>query len=226
MLWEWENGGARVYILDLDGTLMPSAAIDNECYWQAVFRVFDKHGQLPDLHDFNHVSDAGILREWCMRELGRPPYAHETVQIKRLFGELLQSAFALQPGLFSPLPGVAEWLAAIRGSRHVLAGIATGGWEHSARLKLKYSGLDRFDLPLASSDDAIERTAIMRIAAQRTLGHQAADHACFTYVGDGAWDVRASRELDWGFIGIASGQRAVQLRQAGANLVRENFCRN
>ena len=26
MLWEWENGGARVYILDLDGTLMPTPA--------------------------------------------------------------------------------------------------------------------------------------------------------------------------------------------------------
>jgi phosphoglycolate phosphatase-like HAD superfamily hydrolase len=226
MLWEWENGAARVYILDLDGTLMPTAAIDNECYWQAVFGVFDKHGQLPDLHDFKNVSDGGILHEWCMRELGRPASAQETTQIKRLFGEFLQSAFALQPGHFSPLPGVDEWLAAIRCSRHVLAGIATGGWEHSARLKLKYSGLDRFDLPLASSDDAIERTAIMRIAAQRTLGQQAVEDTFFTYVGDGAWDVAASRALNWGFIGIATGQQALRLRQAGANLVQENFCRN
>jgi phosphoglycolate phosphatase-like HAD superfamily hydrolase len=225
MLWEWENGGARVYILDLDGTLMPSADIDNECYWQAVFGFFKMRGQLPDLHDFKHVSDGGILHEWCLRELGRPPRAQETVQVKRLFGQLLASAFALQPGLFRPLPGVTEWLAAIRDSGHVLAGIATGGWENSARLKLKYSGLDRFDLPLASSDDAVERTAIMQIAARRTLGHQAGEDTVFTYVGDGAWDVAASRELNWNFIGIATGQRALRLRQAGADLVRENFCR-
>jgi phosphoglycolate phosphatase-like HAD superfamily hydrolase len=65
----------------------------------------------------------------------------------------------------------------------------------------------------------------MRIAARRTLGDRALSDAVFTYVGDGAWDVQASRELNWEFIGIASGPRAAQLRRAGATLVRENFCR-
>ncbi len=215
-----------MYILDLDGTLMPTAEIDNACYWQAVFGLFGERDRLPDLHDFKHVTDSGILQEWCIRELGRPPALQETAQIKRLFGQHLKSAFSQQPGLFSPLPGVTEWLAATRESGHVIAGIATGGWEHSALLKLKLSGLDRFALSLASSDDAISRTQIMQIAARRALGRQVVENTVFTYVGDGAWDLQASRELNWEFIGIASGQRAAQLRQAGANLVRENFCKS
>jgi len=225
MLWEWENGANRVYIVDLDGTLMPTAEIDNLCFWQAVSRVFDTPEYPPDLHDFEHVTDSGILQEWCMQELGRPPHADETGRIKRHFAQLLEAAFDTQPAHFSPLPGVAEWLAAIRAANNTYAGIATGGWEHSARLKLKLSGLDRFDLPLASSDDAIRRTDIMRIAASRALRHPPAANAGFTYVGDGLWDLRASRELDWDFIGIASGSRALQLSQAGATEVRENFCR-
>lgn len=225
MLWEWENSANRVYILDLDGTLMPSAEIDNVCFWQAVSWVFDKPDQPPDLHDFVHVTDSGILQEWCIRELGRPPGGEETMRIKRRFAQLLETAFNEHPGHFSPVPGVADWLAAIRANAHALAGIATGGWEHSARLKLKLSGLERFDLPLASSDDAVRRTDIMRIAAHRTLGHPAMENTVYTYVGDGIWDLQASRDLNWGFIGIASGARALQLQRAGASLVRENFCR-
>lgn len=225
MLWEWENSANRVYILDLDGTLMPSAEIDNVCFWQAVCGVFDKPNHPPDLHGFEHVTDSGILHEWCVREIGRPPRGDEAAHVKRLFEQRLESAFHLQPSHFSPLPGVMEWLSAIRASGHACAGIATGGWAHSARLKLKLSGLDRFGLPLASSDDAVKRADIMRIAASRTLGRAAAVNAIFTYVGDGVWDLQASRELDWAFIGIASGARALQLAGAGAAEVRENFCK-
>jgi len=225
MLWEWENSANRVYILDLDGTLMPTAEIDNVCYWQAVCGVFDRPHYPPDLHGFEHVTDSGILHEWCVREIGRPPHADEDTHIKRLFEQHLQSAFHEQPAHFSPLAGVVDWLAAVRASGHTFAGIATGGWEHSARLKLKLSGLDRYGLPLASSDDAVRRTDIMRIAALRTLGHAAVENAVFTYVGDGVWDLSASRELNWEFVGIASGARALQLARAGATEVRENFCK-
>jgi len=226
MLWEWENSANRVYILDLDGTLMPTADIDNVCFWQAVAGVFGAPDQPPDLHGFEHVTDSGILQEWCVREMGRPPLAEEAAHIKRLFEQSLASAFHAEPAHFRPLPGVMDWLAAVQASGHAFAGIATGGWEHSARLKLKLSGLDRFELPLASSDDAVNRTEIMRIAALRTLGKAAMENTVFTYVGDGVWDLRASRELDWAFVGIASGARALQLVRAGASEVRKNFCKS
>ena len=226
MLWEWVNSGLKVFILDLDGTLMPTAEIDNECFWHAVFECFGKSDSLPDLHQFKHVTDSGILHEWCMHQLGRSPHEDETRQIKMRFAQLLESAFILQPGHFSPLPGVRTWLEAVSENRYVFAGIATGGWEHSARLKLKLSGLDHFNLPLASSDDAMKRTEIMQIAAQRTVGHQADNQAVFTYVGDGAWDLQASRELDWKFVGIATGAPADQLKNAGADQIRENFCKS
>ena len=226
MLWKWVKSGTQVFILDLDGTLMPTAEIDNECFWQAVFGCFGKRDRLPDLHRFKHITDSGILDEWCVRELGRPPLEVETRQIKHQFVQLLEAAFMLEPKHFKPLPGVSEWLKAVSKTDHVYTGIATGGWEKSARLKLKLSGLNRFDLPLASSDDAVTRTGIMQIAAQRILGSQTVNQEDFTYVGDGAWDLQASRELGWRFVGIADGARAEQLKLAGADLIRENFCKS
>jgi phosphoglycolate phosphatase-like HAD superfamily hydrolase len=43
-------------------------------------------------------------------------------------------------------------------------------------------------------------------------------------VGDGVWDVRAARELGWRFIGIAAGEQAERLREAGAGLIVPNYC--
>ena len=226
MLWEWVNTGTQVFILDLDGTLMPSAKIDDDCFWQAVFDCFGNRDQLPDLHGFKYVTDSGILDEWCVRHLGRSPDVDETRQIKRQFGQLLESAFVLQPEHFEPLPGVSEWLEATIDNDNVYVGIATGGWQHSALLKLRLSGLDRFELPLASSDDAISRTEIMQISARRTLGNHADQNAIFTYIGDGAWDLQASNELGWKFIGIAAGKRAKQLSDGGADYILKDFSKN
>ena len=223
MLWEWPESGKHVFILDIDGTLMPSAEVDNKCFWQAVFDHFGERATLPDLLDYKHVTDSGIWNEWCHHELGRSPRTEETRQIKQRFLELLKAASHRQPEHFLPLPGVKSWLEAVQAHENVCAGIATGGWEHSARLKLGLAGLDRFNLPLASSDDAIPRAEIMQIAAQRTLHRQPVDEAVFTYVGDGPWDLQAAQKLDWRFIGIAGGERAKQLRQAGAVHIQTDF---
>lgn len=225
MLWEWPNSGKLVFILDLDGTLIPSAEVDNECFWQAVFDCFGERATLPDLHDYTHVTDSGILNEWCQHELGRAPHMEETRQIRQRFLDFLKAASYRQPAHFLPLPGVISWLETVQQHDNVFAGIATGGWEHSARLKLSHAGLDRFNLPLASSDDAIPRTEIMQIAAQRIANRRLLDEAVITYVGDGPWDLQASQKLDWKFIGIASGERAKQLKQAGAIHIQKDFCK-
>lgn len=225
MLWERLNSGNQVFILDIDGTLMPSAKIDDECFWQAVFACFGETVSVPNLHGFRNVTDSGILSEWCKRELGRAPRQPETEQIKKKFKQLLQSASSSEPDHFCPLPGVTDWLEAVAERDGVFAGIATGGWGRTARLKLELSGLDRFDLPMASSDDAEPRTRIMQIAARRTCENQAVGNSVFTYIGDGVWDLHASMDLKWEFIGIASGARAAELSEAGAEHIRTDFCK-
>jgi len=223
MLWEWANQRSSVYILDIDGTLMPSAEIDNLCFWQAVFACFGDRDSLPDLHNFRHVTDTGILNEWCVLELGRPPRPDEIVKIKQDFLQLLESAAVQNPEHFSPLPGVIEWLQAVSQNSTVYAGIATGGWEHSARLKLRLAGLDRFQLTVASSDDAEARAEIMQIAANQSLTQHDDVESGITYVGDGLWDLQASQSLGWNFIGIASGEQAGQLSKAGATRIQADF---
>jgi phosphoglycolate phosphatase-like HAD superfamily hydrolase len=206
------------FILDLDGTLMPTHDLDNRCYWRAVDDVFSTGAEPQDLHGFRRVTDDGILDEWSERALGRRPAPEERQALRQRFLERVQQAATEEPEAFKPFPGVVDWLAARTPG---LVAIATGGWRHTAAFKLAVAGLDRFALPLAGSDDAPTRTGIMR-AAHRRLAPGLWE-ATPTYLGDGAWDLAASRELAWEFIGIASGARARALARAGAERVIEDF---
>ncbi len=207
-------------ILDLDGTLMPSHHIDNHCYWQAVDEVFQTTQGVIELHQFQNVTDNGLINEWCERTLGRPPQGAEMIALRSRFLELLEDAAEQQPESFTPFSGVTEWLA--QQASHTVA-IATGGWEHTARFKMTRAGLDHFSLPLASSDQGATRTAIMRHALAQLRPGGVPGPATVTYFGDGPWDLAAATVLGWNFTGIADGERAAVLRKAGAELIFTDF---
>ena len=78
--------------------------------------------------------------------------------------------------------------------------IATGGWAETALIKLAAIGVNLDGIGFASSSDAHQRTKIMDLAAQRAL--RGVVPTTRTYLGDGAWDQRASAELGYRFIAI------------------------
>lgn len=205
-------------ILDLDGTLMPSHAVDNQCYWRAVGESFGRSVETLDLSGFDNVTDDGLLRDWCLATLGRTPSAPEREDVRACFLALIEASAKAEPAAFAPTPGLQEWLE--RQPRGSVA-VATGGWEHTARWKLRAAGLDRFELPLAGSNSDPDRPAIMRRARAR-LAPAFAAHTP-VYLGDGPWDLAAAMQLGWGFIGIAEGDRAERLRRAGAERVVQDF---
>ena len=211
--------GEGHFILDLDGTLMPSSAVDNQCYWAAVTEVFGAPGRTLELDGFGSVTDIGILSQWCELALDRAPTGAEVADVQSAFLQALEHAAREDPSAFEPTLGLRRWLAH-RAAAPGVTGIATGGWGATARWKLRRAGLDELELPLASSDDAAERTDIMRIALDRSGGLVGEP---VTYLGDGPWDLAASRALGWAFIGVASGTTARRLRESGAGHVIDNF---
>ena len=96
--------------------------------------------------------------------------------------------------------GATALLQELRARPDVRLAIATGGWAETALMKLAAIGLSLDDIGFASSSDAHERTKIMELAAQRAL--RGAVPTTRTYLGDGAWEQRASAELGYRFIAI------------------------
>jgi phosphoglycolate phosphatase-like HAD superfamily hydrolase len=213
----------HLVVFDIDGTLTDTNVVDGECYWKAVCEVFVLVGPQPDWSGFHHVTDLGIAAEICACRLGREPSSEEIQAIERRLVAHLEIALVGKDPVAHQIPGSAEILSLLSGSSKVGVALATGGFRSSAELKLRRAGLPFAGLPFASSTDAVSRADILEIAACRAAEKHATKFSSFTYVGDGVWDFKTARELGWGFIGIGSGQRADQLRAAGAATVIPNY---
>lgn len=183
-------------IFDIDGTLVDSVAEDARLYGVAVREVLGDVSIRPRWSEYQHVTDAGILRQICT-ENGLDVARCEQ-RVRARFGELI-AEYLRAEGSCHPTLGALQLLQELRGALEGRIGIATGGWGHTARMKLVRAGYEVSGIPLTSSDDGHERVHIMKQC--RALLPAA---AITIYVGDGEWDKRASELLGWRFIGVGS----------------------
>ena len=190
------NSPIHAVIFDIDGTLLHSASVDDSLYREAVRQVLGPVRLRPSLHEYNPVTDSGILAQ-ILLDNGIAREREALDEVRSVFVELLQQHVD-DNGPFAEIPGASGLLRSlIESTTHAVA-LATGGWRESALLKLQSAGLDINGIPLATSNDHDERTGIMQIALEQ-LG---ASFASVTYYGDGPWDREASAALGWEFVAV------------------------
>ncbi len=195
-------------IFDIDGTLVDSAAWDAELYIQSVQEVLGNVHIHEDWGAYEHVTDSGILKQ-IIGENGVDVDEELVSQIEGNFCCKTDTRLQRQP--CRAVPGAVEAVSELVTSNVWQVGLATGGWEQTALAKLESAGIDVDGLPLCSSSDYISRVDIMKACRSR-MPHSGGRTV---YVGDGAWDLKASRDLNWGFIAIGKhlhGRHEVWIR--------------
>lgn len=180
-------------ILDVDGTLLESAAADERLYLEAVAEILGEIRIRSDMNEYDPVTDTGIL-EQIAADNGLPFDAELEENVRRAFVDRVTGHIA-EFGPFAAIPGAPAFLERLHRSPLADSAIATGGWGATARLKLESAGFRIENQPIVSSDDATERTEIMRVALDSLAG----PYDDVIYLGDGAWDRRATAELGWTF---------------------------
>ena len=200
-------------VFDIDGTLTATNEVDDECFLRAVREVLGLD-VTPDWADAPHVTDAALASWICRQYRGRSLRDGEVAAILARFIDHLEHALANQPSRFAPIEGAPDVFERLREQGWDSA-MATGGWNDSARLKLRAIGVDPERTALATSSDAYSRVEILELAVRRAP----AGHTRIVSVGDGVWDVAAARQLGWPFVGIGTGRREERLRAAGATIV-------
>lgn len=190
-------------IFDVDGTLVDSMAFNGLLYGQAVRSVLEPLTRRSlrlraRWHEYEHVTDSGVLAQLCREN----DLSYEAVAqaVRTRFGALVRER--LKTRGCAALPGALAVFESLRARHRWAVGIATGGWGHTARAKLRAAGFRLRGIPLRSADDHPERTGIMR-ACRAALP----DTAETWYVGDGEWDQRASDALGWRFLGVGEALR-------------------
>jgi beta-phosphoglucomutase-like phosphatase (HAD superfamily) len=192
----------HLVMFDIDGTLVDSAGFDTKLYVEAVRDVLGIEID-SDWNAYEHVSDSGILEE-VLREarLDAEPNGL-AARVQQRFVGLVRDHLERAPGSVREIAGAKRLVERLLEMPDVRVGVATGGWEPTAKLKLAHIGIDVARVGFASSSDARARTDIMRLAAQRAL--RGARHARATYFGDGPWDLRASEQLGFHFVAVGRG---------------------
>ena len=209
-------------VFDVDGTLVQSDALDDECFFAAFDEAFGIADVDPDWTRYDHVTDPGITAQIFRERQGREPSTGELVRLQSAFLDRLAQA-AHHDGAYDAVPGAAGLLAALRARDDWTVALATGGWREAALFKIGRSGLDLDGLPAAFGEDGPSRQGIVRAAIARARD-EGADFARIVCIGDAVWDVRTARSLGYPCIGIATGKRAARLAAEGASHVVADFC--
>ncbi len=146
-------------VFDIDGTLIDSNDFNSRLYGAAIRHVLGNGIFIrPGWIDYTHVTDSGILRELCADNRIELPSCEEQVRVR--FGDLV-SEYLRSSGACEPIRGAAALLARLCSDPDFQVGIATGGWGHTARLKLAAAGYSLANVPLKTADHHHERTGIM-----------------------------------------------------------------
>lgn len=211
-------------IFDVDGTLTRTVDADTACFAAAIGEVLGRPVAPNDWLASPHMTDSGISHYLFQEHHGRTAQDHELELFRGRFVELLDATFAANDGFCEPVPGARRLIECLRAEPAIDVAIATGACRAAASLKLERAGLFDWAIPLASSDDAIARTAIMTTAVERAKHrYEREEYTSIVYVGDGVWDAKACRELDWPLVGIATHTKADVLTAHGAAFVLPHF---
>jgi phosphoglycolate phosphatase-like HAD superfamily hydrolase len=207
----------NLIMLDIDGTLTQSNEYDREIFGLAIADVLGCPPVDADLNGYVHKTSTGVTLEAIRRITGRNPRIGEIIQVKRRVHHHLERLYQESPQTFSEVPGAKHFLKRLRKLDGTAIAIATGCWRREAFFKLWASGLSIAGIPMATSDDDQDRMKIMEMAAGRARDfHANPGFEQIVYLGDGPWDLQASRSLGYRFIGIGSQIQGLMDPAAGS----------
>ena len=212
----------NLVMLDIDGTLTQSYEYDREIFGLSIGEVLGCQPIDADLNRYKDKTSLGVTQEAIRLATGRSSKDEEIKEVKRRVLLGLERKYQESPKVFFEVPGAAFFLERLRKLCGAAIAIATGCWLQEALFKLTVSGLRVDGIPMATSDDNRNRKRIMRIAVEKARDF----YVCprfekIVYLGDGPWDLQASRSLGYGFIGI--GPRVRKLKETEAIYWHQDF---
>ncbi len=218
----------QLAIFDIDGTLTDTSAMDNRCFERALTELFGFGETADQWHECPHVSDSGLVQFIFEQQLKRPPDETEIARLQKHFLALMHEAVAAEPHTAAPINGAVNAFSNMLDESNWGVAIATGCWQASAHFKLQQASVDFARVPLAHSDHLTAREDILTDAVAQAESHYRtsfgrASFERIVYIGDALWDVRTTRNLRMPFVGIAHGERAEHLRDAGASHVLPDY---
>ncbi|MEZ8798537.1 haloacid dehalogenase [Vibrio cyclitrophicus 1F175] len=176
-------------MLDIDGTLLQSYEMDEQCFVDAVRETTGLEIS-TDWGSYPFVTDRGILKTFIEQQDLKYSLAELESIVKPIFIRNVQQSVKTSPA--QEVSGAKKFVSYLLDSDEYIVSIATGGWGETAKIKLDSAGFETEKLAIMSSNDHYSRIKIMELA--KSIINQI-DNYPVTYFGDAEWDLEACKEL-------------------------------
>jgi phosphoglycolate phosphatase-like HAD superfamily hydrolase len=214
----------KLAIFDIDGTLTNTNSVDDECFIKALAEAHAITEISTDWASYPHTTDSGITLQIFQDKFGRAPEDFELEKFKACFVNMLSEQYHSNSSSFISITGASVALSKLKQECDWVVAIATGAWRESALLKLRAAKIDLEGIPAAFAEDGLSREEILQSVVKKSLDqYRLSGFAKTVSIGDGLWDVRTARSLNFAFLGVGSGESAGILHRAGAKHVIEDF---
>lgn len=217
------TGPAVAVLFDIDGTLITTGGA-GAVAWR---RAFDElHGIPADIGRFTDagMTDLEVCRRTFVSVLGREPSSGELGALMAVRLDHLPQAVEESEG-YRVLPGVPELLRRLT-EQGYLVGLATGGVQAAARIKLARARINDYFAFGGYGSDSNDRGELTKRGIERAAGlyGRELDPGRCLVVGDTPLDVAAARAAGAVSVAVATGHFATdELHDAGADHVLESL---
>ncbi len=215
------SNNKTLIIFDIDGTLLYSNKVDSECFAQTYEEQFGKEFPTIDWSVFPAVTDHTIFNTVIEKDFGRRANPEDIEKQRYHFVELLKQKRVEAPEEFMEVPGAVNTVEQLLGDDQYVLGIATGGWQAPARVKLNHLGfsIDKFHASYADNKDTREAIVSESIEKARAA-HEGIER--IVYIGDAIWDVKTTRNMGIDFVGVRlKGDHEVLTREGAGTVIQD-----
>lgn len=212
----------KLIIFDIDGTLLYSNRIDSQCFADTYEKVYQSKFPTIDWSKYPHVTDDTIFKTVIQDHFQREATSEEMHDFQNEFVASIKVKREEQPHEFKEVPNARKMIEHLLRNDIYEVGIATGGWRRPAIVKLNHIGIPTSDLHMSFADGNPTREDIINGVLLQTDAKEMSFEK-IVYVGDAAWDVRTTRNMDIPFIGVRREGDADFLKQLGADTVIRDY---
>lgn len=210
-------------ILDIDGTLTNTKEVDDKCFITAFQDEFKVTLPNTDWATFTHVTDSGLFTELFKSIFTIEHSEKEKQNFQKRFLSYLEAELTTNQEGFKAVEGAVGFIRYCLEHRNYRIAFATGGWSHSAELKLQAANIFHKDIPLISCDFHFRRQDILLEAIEQSkTRYDIKSFDTVIYFGDGKWDYQTTAELQIPFIGVDI-DRDKKLEKLGVQKILNDF---
>ena len=197
----------RLFLFDIDGTLVTARGAGREAFNRALREVFGPIGPLEAVYDFRGKTDPRILHD-LMTAAGFST-AEIDARTARFFSAYVRELTDVigDGRRVQVLPGVPALVRALADRDDAVVGLLTGNVEDGARVKLAPTGLWTHFRVGAFGSDHSDRRALPAIACLRAAALVAQEFPFdrVTIIGDTPLDVDCARACGARAVAVATG---------------------